>query len=407
MPWFDSLPLDWTNPHTRRAEELLLTVYKRSDEVLDLAENAGVDISSVNQSLPPKLMLRQVMNKARSSANFERLLAEVLANDERKAIWPELATLLSGHEDAIRAARFNGSPTLASMSLGTTGLDVRSRGGDAARPLSGNLERVINAAAGFADVAVFGRRLATAEVRVARFEIGGQPKGTGFLVGERLLLTNWHVVAPLKEASKAADLGRACFDCKVAADGSLATERRTVAIAEEWLAASSEHANIPEELGSEGPQPGTFDFALVRLAEPVGAQGIAAGEAAEHRGWYKLDGSVYSFDEREPLHIVGHPRARPMQLSYASPANGKLTSYNSRIRYTTNTEGGSSGSPVFNKDWRIVALHHAAGPTDRGGPLDMQVADFNQGVPIYLIVGELKRQLAGKPELDELGLAQS
>jgi V8-like Glu-specific endopeptidase len=28
------------------------------------------------------------------------------------------------------------------------------------------------------------------------------------------------------------------------------------------------------------------------------------------------------------------------------------------VRYAVNTEPGTSGSPVFDKDWRLVALHH-------------------------------------------------
>jgi endonuclease G len=29
------------------------------------------------------------------------------------------------------------------------------------------------------------------------------------------------------------------------------------------------------------------------------------------------------------------------------------------IQYVTRTQGGSSGSPCFNEDWKVVALHHA------------------------------------------------
>ena len=32
-----------------------------------------------------------------------------------------------------------------------------------------------------------------------------------------------------------------------------------------------------------------------------------------------------------------------------------------RLRYRAATEGGSSGSPVFNADWKLVGLHHAGG----------------------------------------------
>ena len=32
-----------------------------------------------------------------------------------------------------------------------------------------------------------------------------------------------------------------------------------------------------------------------------------------------------------------------------------------RVQYLTDTLPGSSGSPVFDKDWRLVALHHSGG----------------------------------------------
>ena len=35
---------------------------------------------------------------------------------------------------------------------------------------------------------------------------------------------------------------------------------------------------------------------------------------------------------------------------------------NTRVRYRTNTEEGSSGAPCFDKDWELVALHHSGDP---------------------------------------------
>ena len=32
-----------------------------------------------------------------------------------------------------------------------------------------------------------------------------------------------------------------------------------------------------------------------------------------------------------------------------------------RLQYTTDTMPGSSGSPVFNDEWHVVAIHHAGG----------------------------------------------
>jgi V8-like Glu-specific endopeptidase len=50
-----------------------------------------------------------------------------------------------------------------------------------------------------------------------------------------------------------------------------------------------------------------------------------------------------------------------------------------RLRYRTNTEHGSSGSPCFDCDWNLVALHHYGDPAYHKNP------EFNQGIPIRAI----------------------
>ncbi len=51
-----------------------------------------------------------------------------------------------------------------------------------------------------------------------------------------------------------------------------------------------------------------------------------------------------------------------------------------RVRYRTNTETGSSGSPCFNSDWDLVALHHSG------------IVKYNEGIPINCIVALLKQR---------------
>ena len=74
------------------------------------------------------------------------------------------------------------------------------------------------------------------------------------------------------------------------------------------------------------------------------------------------------------------------------------------LRYVTDTERGASGSPVFNDDWQVVALHHAAAPaTGTQGQIgagliasdsviptpNSSLIYLNEGIAIHKILGSL------------------
>ena len=79
----------------------------------------------------------------------------------------------------------------------------------------------------------------------------------------------------------------------------------------------------------------------------------------------------------ERVNIVQHPKGRRKEISLHD--NKVNYVYDVGIRYTADTEGGSSGSPVFNNQWNLVALHHA-GWADAGGTAT------NEGIRIAAIV---------------------
>ena len=58
------------------------------------------------------------------------------------------------------------------------------------------------------------------------------------------------------------------------------------------------------------------------------------------------------------------------------------------VQYSTDTEPGSSGSPVFNQDWEIVGLHHRGGGL--AGP-DGKKYFTNEGI----LIGSVVRDAAG------------
>lgn len=80
---------------------------------------------------------------------------------------------------------------------------------------------------------------------------------------------------------------------------------------------------------------------------------------------------------KERVNIIQHPKGRRKELSLH---DNKVTYiYDKAIRYTADTEPGSSGSPVFNNEWDLVALHHAGWAEEDG-------AAVNEGIRITAII---------------------
>jgi len=117
-------------------------------------------------------------------------------------------------------------------------------------------------------------------------------------------------------------------------------------------------------------------------------------------GYIPLRGTV-SYAPGQRLNVVQHPRGRRKEVALQS--NTVTNIFNNHVRYSTDTEPGSSGSPVLNNSWDLVALHHAAGSQDSAGNWQ-----DNQGVRADKIVADLRSSLAGSTSgqavLTELGI---
>jgi V8-like Glu-specific endopeptidase len=75
--------------------------------------------------------------------------------------------------------------------------------------------------------------------------------------------------------------------------------------------------------------------------------------------------------------IIQHPAGMAMQVALH---NNLVTFADAtRLQYLTDTLPGSSGAPVFDFNWDVVALHHAGG--DLALPGTKQIVYRNQGIP--------------------------
>ena len=88
------------------------------------------------------------------------------------------------------------------------------------------------------------------------------------------------------------------------------------------------------------------------------------------------------------VNIIQHPSGREKEVAIRD--NRVVELLQRHVQYRTDTEPGSSGSPVFNDSWELVALHHAGDPEDGG-------AARNQGIRLAAIVAHLTAQQRRAP----------
>lgn len=188
---------------------------------------------------------------------------------------------------------------------------------------------------------------------VARLSLRGQgpegrevPHGTGFLVSPRLLLTNHHVLPDETTARRCV----AEFDAQTAIDHTPADSTRLALDPDTFFTADE-----------------ALDYALVAVSpDGGGAAGNGGRLPGEMFGWNLLSAQLGKVVVGEPVNVVGHPEGRLKEVVLRD--NAVQVRLEDFLHYRSDTQPGSSGSPVFNDQWEVVALHHSGVPrTDEQG----------------------------------------
>jgi hypothetical protein len=264
-------------------------------------------------------------------------------------------------------------------------LDVAQEVGTA--PATGNLERILRTENILFDVIAFRRRVATIEEQICRIEIGGKARGTGFLVGPDVLLTNYHVMKQVINGQGAgAHQVHLRFGYKILDDGTTINSGTLYRLKgggiDEWLIDSSPYSSVDlqPEPKTGIPQPDELDYALLRIDGQPGEDLLGEPSLSQERGYIALPApdSTHDFAGNRVLFIVQHPQGDPLKIT--ANIYRSLNENGTRVTYFNDTEKGSSGSPCFGANWDLVALHHS------GDPDYARRGEYNQGIPITAIV---------------------
>lgn len=222
------------------------------------------------------------------------------------------------------------------------------------------------------------RQAAVARIRLKKAH-GGLPAGsgwgTGFLVSPSLLLTNNHVI-PDKAFAKSSL--RIQFNFQNDLTGAL------LAVEEFDLDGDSFFLTSPET---------QLDYTLIRV-KPADGGLPGAPSVVPGMKWGTItlvDGLIPAIGQM--MNVIQHPDGRPKEIVLHQ--NEVTAVFPNVVHYRADTEPGSSGSPVFNNQWELIALHHAGGKqaasgewlSNEGIRLDRIIADIR--AKASAITGEL------------------
>lgn len=192
--------------------------------------------------------------------------------------------------------------------------------------------------------------------------------GSGFMISPRLFITNQHVIPNAKAA----------FGATITFDREL------------------DEMGRPRPVTSFTLDPGTFalfsdevnlDYAVIAVGNRLSGPGTL-----EEFGYCPLSNAPDKHVVGMSTNIIQHPLGQRKLISIRN--NLLVVRTATTLLYETDTQVGSSGSPVFNDDWEVVALHHYGEPflrevDDNGKPVP---AEVNEGIRISALVEDLLKR---------------
>jgi V8-like Glu-specific endopeptidase len=334
--FLDELSYPFWNPAARELRDLLVKVYNTSPAAHGIASQTDMELAVINFAQAPFDLWNAILDAAARQGSGRALIAAVLEDKKARGCHARVKELI-GPAPALEPPGSEGG------------------GGD-----DGNHELQIEPLPTLLDIAFLegGLRVAKAVVRLTTKLPSGRATGTGFMIAPDLVLTNHHVLYDWSRDNAPASWVKVDFGYENDENEDL----------RDFETCTGDPASIAGEKED--------DWAVVRLsALPVRTPYITL----------PLTGAP-PVEEDNRVYIIQHPKGGAKQIGLhhndVRLVNDKV------IHYRTDTESGSSGAPVFDERWRVVALHHRWVEV---GQAQSRRVFRNEGVVIGRVVAGLSR----------------
>jgi hypothetical protein len=324
MAILDQCPYPWHVPAAQQLHDTLISLYPAPQAAILFAKRAQIDTAWILEQQPIAPLWKDILEAAAQAGRLRALVQDIhdrLLEDNPARAY--LGEILADRSPPISAEpRYaDGTPRFVHDDDSISEPEALLFREDLTLPI-GKLQGLITTLQKLVE-------LAPAVCKLTVHVNQDEQYGTGFRMGEGLLLTNWHVLHRRGDRAKAtAVIAEFGFED----DGH-----------DGVLTACPVRCDSASVAADEAD-----DWAVVRVRDPLDPSWpiMRLSEAAEP----ELTGSAF---------IIQHPHAQRKRVGFV---RNQVSYFDDRVvQYLTDTETGSSGSPVIDARGRLIALHHQGG----------------------------------------------
>lgn len=323
-------PFPFHKPDGQELWRVIAGMFPVPFDAITFAQRFGVDPLDVQPNLTPRQLWYFLLQQTAIQGTTRDMVTEARNRHPRSPHAPFLTALIDDQDCIVSAEPVDFDPTITQPEALLFTDDLTMPAGQLPN-LIATLQRLY---------------MLLPAVCLLRVKSAGMSfYGTGFRIGPDLVLTNEHVLFPQHQQATEvwADFG---FD--VDPSGALLP---VVSRAGDPASIQGDHAD---------------DWAVVRVANMDPA-------------WPAIDlANPPTPQKGERAYVIQHPAAQHKRIGFVRNMISDVT--DQHVQYMTDTQPGSSGSPVLDDAGRVIALHHRGGtPTQVTG---MAPLTKNQGVRI-------------------------